>query len=119
MIFEYDQQPVFMKQVQIDDIGNFALRCSNPKGKEFYFVVKTYLGKTALLKFGPVYPDINALVENMDLAFKKFDYKEYTIEREIEKFINDGRNAINEVQVVSENEALAQMPTAESFINSL
>lgn len=119
MIFEFDQQPVFMQNIQIDDLGNFALRCSNAKGKEWYIIVKTYLGKVAMLKFGPVFPDIHALLENMELSFKKFDYKELTIERETDKFLNDGRNAICKVEIVQEGEALAMMPTAESFINSL
>ena len=119
MIFEYDQQPVFMQNIQIEDLGNFALRCSTEKSQEYYIVVKTYLGKTALLKFGPVYPDITCLVENMELSFKKFDYKENTIEREVSKYINDGRAGINKVVLIQEYEALAMMPTAESFLNSL
>jgi hypothetical protein len=119
MIFEYDQQPVFMQNIQIDDIGNVALRCSTEKGQEYYIVVKTYLGKTALLKFGPVYPDITCLTENMELTFKKFDYKECTIEREISKYINDGRASITKVEVIAEYEALTMMPSAESFLNSL
>ena len=119
MTFEFDQQPVFMQNIQVEDLGNFALRCSNDKGKEWYIVVKTYLGKVAMLKFGPVYPDITALLENMDLSFKKFDYKEATIERETDKFLNDGRNAINKVEIIQEGIALGMMPTAESFLNSL
>jgi hypothetical protein len=55
----------------------------------------------------------------MDLSFKKFDFKEVTIERETEKFLNDGRNAINKVEIIQETQALAMMPTAESFLNSL
>ena len=53
------------------------------------------------------------------LNYKKFDYKEYTIEREVEKFINDGRNAINKIEIITEYEALARMPTAASFLESL
>lgn len=119
MIFEFDQQPVFMQNIDIEDIGNVALRCSNEKMRDYYIVVKTYLGKTAIISFGPLVSDIDALVDNMTLSFKKFDYKESTIEREIEKFINDGRSFINKVEIIHELEALAQLPNAESFINSL
>lgn len=119
MIFEFDQQPVFMQNIDIEDIGNVALRCSNEKLRDYYIVIKTYLGKTALISFGPLLGDVDVLVDNMSLSFKKFDYKESTIEREIEKFINDGRSLINKVEIISENEALAQLPSAESFINSL
>lgn len=119
MIFEFDQQPVFMQNIDIEDIGNVALRCTNEKLRDYYIVVKTYLGKTAIISFGPLVGDIEALVDNMTLSFKKFDYKEYTIEREIEKFINDGRSAINKVEIINELEALAHLPSAESFLNSL
>ena len=47
------------------------------------------------------------------------NFKEYTIEREIEKFINDGRSMINKVEIIQEMEALAHLPSAESFLNSL
>ena len=87
MIFEYDQQPVFMKNIQIDDIGNVALRCSNEKGQEYYIIVQTFLGKTALMKFGPVYPDINLMCDTMELSYKKFDYK---------VFFNDKRKISSE-----------------------
>ena len=55
----------------------------------------------------------------MSLTFKKFDFKESTIEREIEKFINDGRSAINHVEIIQEMCALAYLPNADMFINSL
>lgn len=119
MIFEFDQQPVFMQNINIEDIGNVALRCSNEKLREYYIVIKTYLGKTALISFGPLLGDVGALVDNMSLTFKKFDFKEYTIEREIEKFINDGRSMINKVEIIQEMEALAHLPSAETFLNSL
>lgn len=119
MIFEYDQQPVFMQQINVDDLGNVALRCSNDKGREYYIVVKTFLGKTALLKFGPILADLCALIDNMELTYKRFDFKENVIEREIDKYLNDGRCGINKVEVITEAEALSAMPTAESFINSL
>ena len=119
MIFEFDQQPVFMQNIDIDDIGNMALRCSTTAGKEYYIVVKTYLGKTAMIKYGPLYSEVDSLVENLDLAFKKFDYKESTISREISKFLNDGRNSITKVELITESEGLAYLPTASMFQNSL
>jgi hypothetical protein len=119
MIFEFDQQPVFMQNIEIEDIGNVALRCTNAKLRDYYIVVKTYLGKTALISFGPLVSDVDALVDNMSLTFKKFDFKESTIEREIEKFINDGRSAINHVEIIQEMCALAYLPNADMFINSL
>lgn len=119
MIFEFDQQPIFMQNIQVQDIGNVAMRCTNEKGQEWYLVVKTYLGKTAFIKYGPVYGGIEALVDNMELTFKKFDYKESTIVKEINKCLNDGRSSITKVELVSEWSGLSAMPTPDAFLNSL
>ena len=119
MIFEFDQQPQFMQQIEVDDIGNLALRCVNSKGQEYFIITKTYLGKTAFLKFGPIFSDLGILTNNMELIFKNFDYKENTIEREIDKCLNDGRNGINQVEIILEQTSLAAMPTAASFLNCL
>ena len=119
MIFEYDQQPVFMQNIEVDDIGNVALRCSNQKMQEYYIVTKTYLGKTFILKFGPLFSEIETLVDNLELSFKKVDYRESIIIREINKYLQDGRNLINKVEIIPEYTALAALPTADQFLNSL
>lgn len=119
MIFEYDQQPMFMQSIEIEDLGNVALRCSTSAGREYIIVIKTYLGKTIILKFGPVYAGLDVLPDTMELSFKKLDYKETVIQREISKYINDVKAGINNVAVVSEYEALAQLPTADTFLASL
>ncbi len=119
MTFEFNQQPRYTEEIEVEDIGNVAMRCSNSKGQEYYIVVKTYLGKTAFLKFGPIFADLGILTQNMELVFKKFDFKESTIEREIDKCLNDGRNGIVKAELINEYVALAAMPTANSFINSL
>lgn len=117
--FEFNAQPVFMGKIEVEDLGNFALRAKSELGREYYVVVKTFLGKTIILKFGPLAPDLTALIYNMDLSFKKIDFKETAICREVDKFINDGRSSIVDIELISEMEALSYLPSAESILNSL
>ena len=49
MIFDYNKQPRFMSQVQIDDIGCTSLRCTGDMGAEYYLVVNTVMGMTRVL----------------------------------------------------------------------
>ena len=88
MIFEYSAQRTFNEMIDIVDIGNTALKCTNVKLEEHYVILKTILGKTYIIKFGPVCPDIDLLVNEFSVSYKKIDYKESQIEKEIDKFIN-------------------------------
>ena len=46
------------------------------------------MGKTSILKFGPVCPDIEALLNEFSVDYKKIDYKETAVFKEINKFID-------------------------------
>lgn len=113
--FEYNLQKVFMNSVDVAEIGDTALRCENSKGFEYYVYTSTYLGKTSILKFGPKIPGCPVLPEAFDLSFKRIDYKEATIIREIDKFINDGRHFIINITEVLPADVLAELPDATSF----
>lgn len=117
--FEFDSKQVFIKKLEVEDLGNAAILCRTDDGKEYAILSKTFLGKTILLKYGPYLPDIDMLNFNLELSFKKFDYKEDLIIREIEKYLQDPRKGITEAEVVSEDVVLSQMPTQATILNSL
>jgi hypothetical protein len=110
MIFEFSVQKTFNESVDIVDIGNTAIRCTNRSLDNYYLITKTVFGKTSLLKFGPVCPDIDALLDDFAVSYKKIDYKEAAISREIDKFINDYKKDINSVVEITEYEALQDLP---------
>ena len=58
----------------------------------YYIIVKTVMGKTSIIKFGPVCPDIDMLQNDFSVSYKKIDYKENLIEKEVDKFIKDKSN---------------------------
>ena len=110
MIFEYSATRTFNEMIDIVDIGNTALRCIGSKGEEYYIILKTVMGKVYIIKFGPVCPDIDLLIPDFAVSYKKIDYKESLLEKEIDKFINDGKKGINLIEEITEYEAWQAFP---------
>lgn len=110
MIFEYSVQRTFNEMIDIVDMGNTALRCTNSEMCTYYMILKTIMGKTNILKFGPICPDIDMLLNDFSVEYKKMDYKESKIEKEIDKFINDFKKEITTVEEITEYEAWQDFP---------
>lgn len=119
MIFEYSVQKTFNESIDVLDIGNTALRCHGSKLDFYYIILKTVMGKTHIIKFGPVMPDIDMLFNDFNVSYKKIDYKENTIEKEVDKFINDYKKEITLVEEITEYEAWRDFPNIqEQFENA-
>ena len=118
MIFEYSVQRTFNEAIDVVDIGNTALKCVGSKLDEYYIILKTIMGKVSIIKFGPVVPDIDVLINDFTVSYKKIDYKEMAIFKEVDKFINDFRKEITSVEEVTEYEAWQAFPAIqEQFEN--
>ena len=113
MIFEYSVQKTFKESIDVVDIGNTALRCVGNKLDFYYIVLKTVMGKTHIIKFGPVMPDIDVLFNDFSVSYKKIDYKENAIEKEVDKFINDYKKEITHVEEITEYEAWLDFPAIQ------
>ena len=110
MIFEFSVKKTFNESIDIVDIGNTALRCTNHYMENYYLITKTIMGKVHIIKFGPVCPDVEFLLEDFFVNYKKLDYKETAIHKEIDKFINDFKKEIDTVEEITEYEAWQDFP---------
>ena len=119
MIFEYSVQKTFNETIDVVDIGNTALRCHGPKLDFYYIILKTVFGKTHIMKFGPVMPDISLLLTDFTVNYKKIDYKENLIEKEVDKFINDYKKGITLVEEITEYEAWQDFPAVQQLFESV
>lgn len=119
MIFEFSVQKTFNESIDVVDMGNTALRCTNKNLDNYYIIVKTVLGKTSIIKFGPVCPDIEALLNDFSVSYKKIDYKETVIYKEIDKFINDFKKDIDTVEEITEYEAWKDFPAIQQLFENV
>lgn len=110
MIFEFSVQKTFNQSIDVVDMGNTALRCVSKLMDNYYLVTKTIMGKTHIIKFGPVCSDIDVLLDDFFVNYKKIDYKEQAIYKEIDKFINDYKKEIETVEEITEYEAWQDFP---------
>ena len=77
---------------------------------DYYIIVKTIMGKTTFIKWGPLEPDFEALPNTFKLEVKTAPYKEATIAKEIQSFINDGLKGIHDAFEVLPEEAAEFLP---------
>lgn len=113
MVFEYSVQKTFNEAIDVADIGNTALKCVGNKLDEYYIILKTVMGKVSILKFGPVCPDLDMLINDFSVSYKKIDYKESAIFKEVDKFINDFKKEIISVEEITEYEAWLAFPAIQ------
>ena len=119
MVFEYSVQRTFNESIDVVDIGNTALRCTGSNLDDYYIILKTILGKTSILKFGPVTPDLEMLTNDFSVSYKKIDYKESTINKEIDKFINDYKKEITQVEEITDYEAWEAFPAVQQWFENI
>lgn len=118
MIFEFSVQRTFTQAIDVVDIGNSALKCTNRKMENYYIIIKTTMGKTSILKFGPICPDVDMLLDDFSVNYKKIDYKEAAIGKEINKFINDFKKEIDNVEEITEYELWQDFPVIKQLFES-
>jgi hypothetical protein len=126
MLFDYQATKTFANTLQVDDIGNCAIRCLGryKDGKvyfpgEFYLITRTIMGRTYLAKYGPMVPDIPYMPNTFDASFKIFAYKEATICREIQLFLNDTTHDITEAEEITDIEVFENFPSLEETFSNL
>ena len=118
MIFNYDPQMMFTQSIDVVDIGNMTLRCTNDHQEEYYITTTTVMGKTAILKIGPIMSDLPMLLNDFTVYYKKVDYKESLLFKEIDKFLNDFKKEIDTVEEVTEFEAWEDFPKIKQYFEN-
>jgi hypothetical protein len=119
MVFEFSIQKTFNQSIDVVDVGNTALRCANSHMDNYYIITRTVFGKTSVLKFGPVCPDIEALINDFSVSYKKVDYKENLLFKEIDKFLNDYKKEIETVEEITEFEAWEDFPQIRQYFENV
>ena len=126
MIYDYSGTKTFTASLEVDDPGNCAILANGyyPVGKglklpgDYYMIIRTVDGITTVLKWGAV-TDLPDLHSGYSLDVKSFKYKETSIHREIQLFLNDGQKFIYDAKVITKDEALANTPKDYKFVATL
>ena len=99
MKFDYACTIMVNGQIDIDNIGDCVLVARNAQSEEWYLLVKTVLGWTSVVEFGPVVPDIDMLTKSTTCKYSRFEFSEGRLIKIIDKFLNDGSRMITQVSI--------------------
>lgn len=113
MIIEYNMQQAYQNEIDIVNIGEFALRGSND-GVDYIVAVRASFGKAKILKYGPVLADTCLIANNFNLTYREIDFKETSIISDVSKYLNDVKKEITEVVEIDISEALGGIPSIEN-----
>ena len=126
MIVEYNATRTFTDALTLNDPGNCAIRGegSFKDGKitlegDYYLIIRTVMGKTTFIKWGPLIPDLETLPNTFKLEIKTSPYKEATVAREIQSFINDGFKDIQKAEEILVEEALEFLPQENNYLATI
>lgn len=99
MTFEYMQRVVVEANLEVDNVGDCVLQANNDFGNEYYLLIKTELGFSEVLEYGPCMPDIQMLPLDYNISYSRFEYNQGKLERIIDKFLNNPKRVITQAKV--------------------
>ena len=101
MTFDYLERVVVDGQLEVDDIGQCIIQANNDLAEEFYLIIKTELGWSEILEYGPCVPDLELLQYNYQIKYSRIEYNQGKLERTIDKFLNDPKRMITQAKLVA------------------
>lgn len=117
----YNVSTEFQNEINIEDTGNFSLHCMSATRKLNWFViVRTMLGTTTIVEFGPEVFTADLIQNGYDFCVKKLDYDEDKIMEEVSKFVNKRtkRKNIQIVTQISYEEAVGHIRDLRYYFNN-
>lgn len=126
MLIDYSVQRTFDATLVLEDPGNCAILCHGEyrDGKfvcpaDWFMIIKTIMGITTIIKWGPIEPGIVELPGAFSLNVKRMNYKELAIKKDITQFINDPAKAITAAEVIEEDVAFEKLPKDYNYAATL
>ena len=107
MLFNYKGTINYDGELDIDSIGNCAIRITAEDTSESYLVIKTKLGVSEIFDHGPIIPDLPILPKRCHSSYQKLSYNESKLHTLIDKFLNPSYMVISKAEVISIDEALS------------
>ena len=101
MTFEYFTVKTAMDSIDIEDIGNVCLTCSNDDGLEWYLNIETTLGWCYIRQYGPLKIDDTKAVNSFTFSYFEFEFAEKRLYKMIYDFLNNPKRNITIAEIIS------------------
>lgn len=116
MEFQFNKQEVAQNIIDIEDLGNVAIEGTNSFGDNYYLIIKTIMGRTRILKYGPINLDISEPPEVVICEYSRMIYNFKKLSKIITLFLNNYQYGLINSKVIDINEALDNCRDMRDFI---
>lgn len=119
--FEFNEQRLAQSAVDIDNIGQFAIRAVDINAACYFLLVRTDLGVSTIVSFGPVIPDteINEPLDGYSASIIRIEYKETRLKKFISTWLNDTSKNLLDAEEVDVFYAIDQVFDLKKYLPAL
>lgn len=110
--YEFNCTVVVGATLDIENTGNCAIVAHNDLHQTFVLIIKSDLGFTQTVEFGPSINDDGDVPSKIVSHYTRFEYNEYKIDKLVDNFLNNKYNNITQAEVVD-------FETAKQYIRNL
>lgn len=105
--------------IEIPEIGNFCLEAINEDdGLYYYLLVKTSLGTSSIMHYGPVVPDVNLIPSGYSTNFERQKFNDKKINLWISKWLNDKNKKITAAYIIDETKIFDNFRDLSSYMKN-
>lgn len=104
MVFDYMQRVVIDGQLTVDNVGECIIQATNDIGEQWFLFIKTELGWSEIIDYGPHLPDFDMLSPNFQIKYSRVEYNQGRLEKYIDRFLNEPKRIITQAKVVTFDE---------------
>ena len=102
--FPYFKQEIINAELEVEDIGNVAIKAFDDLGNEFVLVTDTYIGFSRIFQFGPIRADSDLIPDHCSMSYSKIEFNQRILVKTIDAFVN--RKGITQAVVVDKEDVL-------------
>ena len=116
MYINYNGEATFLGELDIDNIGEFAIEANNDEGMFWYYICRTLLGTTTIATSGPKIPDVDLLPKTFHQSRYTMQFNEGKIVKDVTKFLNDWTKRITNAKLIPIDEAVNQFVNLRDYL---
>ena len=112
--FPYFKQEIINAELEVEDIGNVAIKAFDDLGNEFVLVIDTYIGFSRIFQFGPIRADLDVIPDYCSMSYSKIEFNQRSLVKTIDAFVN--RKGVTQAVVVDKEDALGDCTDIINFM---
>ena len=97
MNFEYMFTTQASASIDIEDLGNFIIQAYSDIGQSSILIVKTILGNTQIIEYGPFYIDDNKMNRHIETIYDNISFDIKKIINKVTKFLDSKKIRVTQV----------------------